>query len=227
MMTPADHDRLSERLELALARATARGVDLNLGKPIEEYQDYEEHRGPPRRRDVKRDEGGRLTDVGIPGVLSAEGRQTRVSVSPAPTRQELAFAGAQMDPLELAAVLWCLNEDGTVRGHLKYELVKYALELKDVRGWPKHFRRADCEITGLVRCPYHYTLDLCTLALREGAEPITFATEASRALFFGVSEKHWRRSVLAGGYASISAKLTNWFRNGLADLGRRLVARRA
>ena len=72
-----------------------------------------------------------------------------------------------------------------------------------------------------------YVLDLCTLALKEGADPDAFGTEIARALYFGVSERHWRRSVLAAGYHSISARLTNWLNNGLADLGRRLVARAA
>lgn len=226
MMTQADADRLSERLELALARATARGIDLNIGKPIPEYANYEEHRNPPARRDVVY-EDGKLKDYGIPGVLSAEGRQTRTSVSPAATRQELAYAGAQMNPLELAAVLWCLNEDHTVRGHIKHELLIYAVEQKELHHWPLKVRRADCEVTGLVRCKYEYVQDLCELAVREGAAPLTFATEASRALYFGVSERHWRRSFLAAGYQSISSALTNWYRNGLADLGRRLVARAA
>jgi hypothetical protein len=227
MMTPAEADRLSERLELAIARATARGVDLNLGKPIEEYEDYEPHRDPPRRRDVKHDEAGRLTDPGIPGVCAALGRQTRVALDPPITRHELAYAGAQMDPLELAAVLWCLNEDRTVRAHLKYELLKHALALKESSGWPKKVRRVDCEVTELVRCQWRYVEDLCTLAIREGAAPGSYATEASRAVYFGVTEQYWRRSFLVSGYAAIGARLTNWYRNGLADLSRRLVARAA
>lgn len=229
MMTPADQDRLSERLELALARANALGIDLNLGKPIPAYEnyDYESHRGAPPRRDVLYREDGTLKDRGIPGVRSAEGRQTRTAVNRTITRQELAYAGAQMDQLELAAVLWCLNEDGTVRARLKHELLIFAVELKEKERWPKKISRVDCELTGLVRCPYHYVMDLVTLALREGAAPATFATEAARALYFGVSDRHWRRSFLAAGYHAISGKLTNWFRNGLADLGRRLVARAA
>jgi len=217
---------LGERIEQAVTRANARGVNLVLGRPIPAYEDYEPHTSAPRRRDVQFADG-MLKSIGIPGLYSAGGRQTRSSVNTSISRQEFDFVGRQMDQLELAALLWCLNEDALVRPMLKGQLLVHAVELKEIHQWPKRIRRADCELTGLVRCPHRYVIDLCTLALKEGADPDAFGTEIARALYFGVSERHWRRSVLAAGYQSISARLTNWLNNGLADLGRRLVARAA
>src|SRR5690554_26118 len=143
---------LGERVERALANAEARGVDLALGRPSPEYADYKPHTGAPKRR-----------PDGLPGVYDALGHQTRVAAPLGYSRHELAFAAAQMDKLELAAVLWCGTGDQQSRATLKAQLLIYALGLKDKHGWPKTFRRVDCEITGLVRCAHQWVTDLCTL----------------------------------------------------------------
>ena len=218
---------VAERLEQAIAKASARGISLDVGRPIPEYQDYDyqAHTGAPPRRD-RVYEDGKLKHPGIPGVLSGEGRQTRSRVGRGFTHEQLAFAASTLDPLQLAAVLWCLNLDQPSRVLLKYELLQFALELRERERWPLELRRADCALTGFTRSP-RYVQDLCTIALTEGAEPHTLGTEAARAKYFGLSEKHWRRSGIARGYNAISARLKYWFDEGIDDLRRRLVARAA
>lgn len=219
---------LGERLELAIAKASARGIVLYQGKPIPEYEHYEPHTDPPRRRDVRPKKGDDPGDPGIPGVYGARGRQSRsTTTSGGRKHEELAFAAAGVEPLPLAAFLWCLSADEPSRGMLKHELLLLALELRERRGWPQQIRRLDCEITGLTRCDHRYIQDLCTLALKEGADPHGFNTEQTRAKFFGISERHWRRSGIAAGYAMLSAALARWYSQGVDDLRRRLVARAA
>lgn len=215
-----------ERLEQAIAKANARGISLDVGRPIPEYENYQPHTAPPRRRDVVRDYQGTLKSAGIPGVLGAEGRQTRSRVSRGFTHEELAFAASTMEQPQLAAVLWCLNLDEPSRVLLKWELMKFALELREIENWPRQFRRADCELTGLMRCGHRYVQDLCTLALKEGVDPHGFGTEVARAKYFGLSEKHWRRSGIARGYSAISARLTYWYDAGIGGLRQRLAGRR-
>lgn len=216
---------ICEVVERALAMANAPGVDLNIGRPAPQFENYQPHTDPPSRRGVQYHGDGSLKDHGIPGVYGALGRQTRSSVDRAWTRHELEFAAAQMDPLEFAAVLWCTGEL-SVRSMLKHELLIFALEVKEIERWPPLMRRVDCELTGRTRDP-RYVLDLCTLALLEGMYPHTYGREAARALYFGVSDRHWRRCGLAAGYAAVSGKLTNWFNNGIVYLHSHLVARAA
>jgi len=216
---------LGERLEQAIARASARGIPLVIGKPSPAYRNYKPHTDPPRRRDVVPATDDDLGNPGIPGVLTAEGRQTRSRVVRGFTHEELGFAAARIHPLELATVLWCLNADEFSRPTVKAQLLILAVELRETMCWPREIRRADCEITGLARERRHYCKDLCTLALKEGADPHVFGSEDARARFFGLSDKHWRRLGLANGYAMMIAHLTRWFDDGVRDLRQGLIAR--
>lgn len=216
---------VGERLEQAFANASARGIRIDFGRPIKEYvnYDYRAHRMPPPVRDRVVDEEGKLKDPGIPGVFSAEGRQTRAGARPGAKRhEELAYAAAGMDPLPLAAVLWCLGLDDRSRSYLRAELLKLALYLKETQRWPPKLRRAECEKTGLQRCQNRYVVDLVTLALREGADPDVYKTEAARALWFGIAERHWRRSGIAQGYDAVFGELVAWYTNGIGYLLARL-----
>jgi hypothetical protein len=218
-----------QRIEQAIAKANAQGMQLELGKPQPWYEDYEPHTSRPRRREVVRHlEGpdkGKLKHPGIPGVLSGEGRQTRSMVARGGKHEELGFAEAGLDQLPLAALCWCLNGEQPSRAILKHQLLLLALELRERDHWPKQVRRADCPVTGFVRCDHRYMQDLCTLALREGKDPWTYSTETNRARFFGISDKHWRRSGIANGYGTLMSQLASWFEQGISDLGRRVVAR--
>ncbi len=211
---------IGERLEIAIANANARGLRIDLGKPIREYENYAPHDGQPRRRVVGKDLEGKL--VTIPGVLSAEGRQTRSRRPLGWTHEQLGFAASGMDPLQQSTVLWCLDRDERSKSYVRYELMKLALELKEFARWPTRIRRAECEITGLQRCRDRYVEDLCTLALREGADPPTYASEAARAEWFGVHESHWRRTGIAAGYSVLSQRVTIWFDDGIRYLKSRL-----
>lgn len=214
---------LGERLEIAIANANARGLRIDLGKPIKEYEDYQEHREPPRRRVVGTDGQGRA--ITIPGVLSAEGRQTRSRRPLGWTHEQLGFAASGMDPLHQSTVLWCLDRDERSKMYVKSELLKLALELKEQARWPARIRRAECAITGLQRCRDRYVEDLCTLAMRQGADPPTYASEAARAEWFGLHESNWRRIGLAAGYSVLSQRVTIWFDDGIRYLKSRLRER--
>ncbi|MEO8466266.1 MAG: hypothetical protein ABI640_13060 [Gammaproteobacteria bacterium] len=213
---------LGERLEMAITKAAARGIRIDLGRPIPEYENYEPHVDPPRRRDVRRGAGGELLNAGIPGILSAGGRETRSGGALGRKHEEFGFAAAGMDPLQLSAILWCLGMDDRCRTYVRAELFKVAVELKEREHWPPRIRRAECELTGLQRCQNRYVEDLCTLALREGADPHLYGSEGNRALWFGLSERHWRRSGLANGYQGLYGYLSGWYHGGLEYLKQRL-----
>jgi len=214
---------LGERLELAIANANARGMRLELGRPIREYADYEPHLSAPRRRDVRPSVGDDAGDPGIPGVITADGKQPPAT-SRGWTHEQLGFAASGMQPTYFKAVVWCLDMDAEARVYLKYELLQIAVQLKEQEHWPKQFRRFDCEATGLMRCRHRYVEDLCTLALREGAEPRIYGTEEARAKWFGISDRHWRRCGIADGYQSLHNELAAWYASGLRYLKDRLRA---
>jgi hypothetical protein len=206
-----------ELLEELITRAAARGVRLDLGKPIREFEDYDyaANRTAPRVRDVVTDDKGKVTSF-IPGVTSAEGRQTRSQQSPRWTAQDYGHAAAGMDDLQWAAIRWCLGQDPDARTRLKSSLILIASHLKEVERWPSSFRRGECAC-GSVRDPKRYILDLCTLALLEGADPQRFGSHGARAHWFGLSESHWRHAI-ARGYHGLYAHLEGWYNGALQHL---------
>lgn len=214
--------KLGERLEIAIANASARGFRINLGRPIKEYAnyDYAAHRRPPRPRVVGTDEQGK--PVRIPGTETALGRQTRTPGRGGWTHEQLAFAASGMHELHFAALLWCLDRDEPSRVTLKAQLLMEAVRIKERRKWPPKIRRADCKQCGHARSERKYLQDLCTLALLEGAEPRAFSSEAARADWFGISERHWRRAKIGDGYAEISQQLVRWYASGYRYLLDRL-----
>lgn len=210
--------KAAERIEAAIARALARGMKLDLGKPIREYRNYEPHVSAPRPRVIGTDQEGK--PIRIPGVLTADGRQPRSTVV-GYTHDQFAYAVQGLSSKTFNAILWCCGQDLQARAELKWALLEVALERAEREHWPKRFRRADCEITGRMRCEHKYIPDLCMLALWEAAEPKTFGTHGARAKWFGLSEPHWR-AALSKIYAPLPAEVMSWLDIGLRHLAKRL-----
>lgn len=217
-----------EELEDLIARAEARGIKLELGKPIPEYDDYDyaAHRRAPRVRELVKDEKGKVTSF-MPGVETADGRQSRSRRRPRWTAQDYGHAAAGMDPLQWDAIRWNLGMDQAAKHRLKAALILIAIELKERERWPARFRRADC-FCGSTRDQKRYVQDLCTLALLEGYNPQQFGTHGARAEWFGLSESHWRHAI-ARGYQGLYRHLEGWYLGALEHLrsNLRATARRA
>ncbi len=213
-------DVLGELIEHLIVLADARGMRIDLGRPKQQQVPFA-HRHPPRRRAVG--EKG-PTDLGIPGVLSAEGRQSDVRRQARWTASDLAHAAAAMPKDYWAALRWCLAEDQKARHRLKVRLLEHALELKEEHGWPEEVKRGECGKCGLMLSRRKYAQDLVAMALMEGACPRAFQSERDRARWFSLSETHWRRMMMVP-YHLVFGELANWYICAWTYIARRLWKR--
>ena len=201
------------KAEQLLILASARGIDLGLSRPKRDIPP--EHRGPPRRRKEHPD------DPGIPGVLTAEGKQTRTSRAPEWSARELAMAAQGMPDTSWRALCWVVGQEEQSRMHLKYTLLQLAVERKERESWPDRMKRGDCQDCGCLRST-SYVEDLCTLAVAEMATQ--GMTEIARAQFFGLAEHNWRRHVMRL-YQPLYQHAQGWYQDGIRYLQSRLNVR--
>jgi hypothetical protein len=210
------------KAEQLLILASVRGIDLGLSRPKRDIPLA--HKGPPKRRDVRapktlgEDDPG---DPGIPGVLSAEGKQTRTSRQPEWTARDLGIAAQGMPDISWRALCWVVGGEEQSRIYLKAELLRVALERKQRESWPSNIKRGDCRNCGCVRST-QYVEDLCTLAVSEMAQ--LGMSEVGRAQFFGLAEHNWRRHVMKL-YQPLYAHAQSWYQDGIRYLQSRLSAR--
>lgn len=203
-----------------LVLASARGIRLDLG----ERRDLSmAHMGSPKRRDVRPKTADDPGDPGIPGVFGALGKQDRPTKEPVWSGKDLALAAAGMPEVYWRALCWCIAVEPVARAYLNIRLMDIAVDLRQREQWPATFRRGQCEQTGLARDQRDYLQDLCTLALREAADPQVYGNELARATWFGLSESHWRRAI-ARGYQGIYRHLDGWYVSALGYLKYRLQA---
>ena len=210
------------KAEQLLMLAGVRGIDLGLSRPKRDIP--LEHRGAARRRDARpkgtngADDPG---DAGIPGILSAEGKQTRTSKAPEWSARDLAIAAQGMPSVSWRALCWVVGDEEPSRVYLKNELLMFAVEKKEREAWPASIKRGDCRNCGCLRST-HYVEDLCNLAVREMA--FSQMTEIGRAQFFGLAEHNWRRNVQKL-YHPLWAHANGWYQDGIRYLQRRLNER--
>jgi hypothetical protein len=210
------------KAEQLLILASVRGIDLGLSRPKRDIP--LEHRGAPRRRDVRPpktlgdDDPG---DPGIPGLLTAEGKQTRTSKPPEWSARDLALAAKGMPEISWRSLCWVVGNEEQSRVHLKHTLFESALERKEREGWPDAMKRGDCRNCGCLRST-QYVEDLCTLAVNEMAS--TGMTEVARAQFFGIAEHNWRRHVVRF-YHPLYAQAHGWYQDGIRYLQAKLSLR--
>lgn len=189
-------------VERLLVMATARGISIDLGRP--KSRDIPiEHRSRPRPR---KEEGSKP----IPGVLSAEGRQSRVGDRPFWSSTDLGHAAVGMDKVCWHSLCWCIGLEEVSRVFLKRELMAIADKRAKSEQWPKTIRRGECPVSGFSLSEDRYIEDLCTLALFEGAHPNMVRLESYRARYFGVSERNWGR-VLTRHYQGLHSALMSWY----------------
>lgn len=216
------------KAEQLLVLASARGMRLDLARPKRDIPWH--HKRPPRRRDARaptEDSGG---DPGIPGVLSAEGRQTSSSRAPAWEPADLGFACAGMPDRSWRTLCWAIGLEEPARAWLKAQLLLIAVELKERQHWPDKFKRGTCpfEVAPGVRCAMQrctsYLEDLCELALIELAEPVKFQADTLRAQCFGVAAHAWIRHLRAP-YQELVTHTSSWFSSAIGYINRRLTLR--
>jgi hypothetical protein len=207
------------KAEHLLLLATARGINLELGRPKRDVPLG--HRGVPRRRVVGQDEHGE--DITIPGVLSAYGNQVRSSRQPEWSARELGMAAQGMPDIQWRSICWVIGGEEPSRMYLKGELLQLALQSKEREAWPDTIRRGNCGNCGCNRS-VKYVEDLCVLALTELANPNLYAAESDRANFFSIAEHNWRRHV-SKIYQSIYVPLHGWYVDGIRYMQRRLNER--
>lgn len=205
------------KAEQLLVLAGVRGIDLGLSRPKRDIPLA--HKGAPRRRVIGQDEKGR--DVTIPGVLTAEGRQTRTSKAPEWSARDLAIAAQGMPDVSWRALCWVVGQEEPSKVYLKNALFVIAVERKEREAWPVSMRRGDCRNCGCLRST-HYVEDLCTLAVTEMAN--TEMTQVSRAQFFGLAEHNWRRNVERL-YHPLYQHAQGWYQDGIRYLQTKLNAR--
>jgi hypothetical protein len=210
-------------IQTLISIASARGIDLDLGKPRDGYEIPAAHLSGPRRRAVEPPNGtsGDQKPITIPGVYSALGRQSAARHIPRWTKSDLGFAMSGASTAATHAFYWCINEDERAGGYLRWRLFEFALELKERQRWPEKLKRARCAGCLALRCSHRYVEDVVSLAMIEGAYPGAFGSLAVRAEWFGLSETHFRRAI-GPGYAGVYGKLDNWWRLALSNLKRRL-----
>lgn len=206
------------KAEQLLILAGVRGIDLGLKRPKRDIP--LEHRRAPRRRD-RQYEDGKLVDAGIPGVLSAEGKQTFTARAAEWSTRELAMAAQGMPDVSWRALCWVVGLEEQSRMFLKSALFMAAVEHKERGGWPESIKRGDCKNCGCLRST-NYVEDLCTLAVTEMAKPCE--SEVARAQFFGLAEHNWRRHVQRL-YQPLYMQAHGWYQDGLKYIQRRLNER--
>ena len=200
------------KAEQLLILASVRGIDLGLSRPKREIP--LEHRGPPRRRKEHPD------DPGIPGVLSAQGRQTRSAREREWSARDLAIAAQGMPDTPWRALCWVVGQEEPSRVYLKGQLLIHAVERKERERWPDTMKRGDCPNCRCNRSQ-NYVEDLCTLAVAEMARGMT---ELERGQFFGLADHNWRRHVLRM-YQPLYVIAHGWYQDGIRYLQSRLNLR--
>lgn len=207
------------KAEQLLLLASVRGIDLGLSRPKRDIPLA--HRGAPRRRGVVPKTDDHAGDPGIPGILSAEGKQTRTSKQPEWSTRDLAMAAQGMPEVSWRALCWVVGLEEPSRMYLKNELFGIAVETKSREAWPDSIKRGDCGNCGCLRST-HYVEDLCTLAVSELAKPCE--SEVARAQFFGLAEHNWRRYVQRL-YQPLYMEANGWYLDGIRYLQRKLSMR--
>lgn len=201
------------KAEQLLILASARGIDLQLSRPKRDIPLA--HRGAPRRR---REYPGGPT---IPGVLTAEGKQTRTSRPAEWSARDLAMAAQGMPDISWRALCWVVGQEEPSRVYLKNELFNIAVERKEREAWPASMKRGDCRNCGCLRST-HYVEDLCALAVAEMARQ--GMAESERATFFGLAEHNWRRHVMTL-YYPLYQRGQGWYQDGIRYLQSKLSMR--
>lgn len=207
------------KAEQLLILASARGIDLQLSRPRRDIPP--EHKGAPRRRDVIARTDEHPGDPGIPGILSAQGRQTHSSRPAEWSARDLAMAAQGMPDVSWRALCWVVGLEEQSRTYLKNELFRLAVDKKERESWPESMKRGDCRNCGCLRST-RYVEDLCTLAVTEMANQ--GMSEVARAQFFGLAEHNWRRHVMKI-YHSLYAPAHAWYHDGIRYLQSRLNMR--
>lgn len=217
------------KAEQLLILASARGLRLDLRRPKRDIPLV--HRAAPRRREVivaTADSGGH---PGIPGVFSAEGRQTMSSRAPDWTATDLGFAAGGMPERPWRTLCWAVGLEEQSRAYLKWQLLELALAAKERDHWPPTIKRMTCSMEvapgvpcGLLRCKDHYVEDLCQIAVIGIAEPHVLSSEAQRARVFGVAQHTWDRHFSAR-YHELAGSLSSWFGAAIGYINSRLEER--
>lgn len=201
------------KAEQLLILASVRGIDLGLSRPKRDIP--LKHKSPPRRRKESDD------DPGIPGILTAQGRQTRTSREAEWSTRDLAMAVHGMPDVSWRSLCWVVGLEEPSRMFLKNELFQIAVDKKEREAWPKEMKRGNCGDCGCLRST-HYVEDLCTLAVSEMAKPLE--SEIARARFFGLAEHNWRRYAQRL-YQGIYLQAHAWYLDGIKHIQRRLNER--
>jgi hypothetical protein len=218
------------KAEQLLVIASARGMRLDLRRPRRDIP--WSHRGPPRRRDVVPPTEASAGSEGIPGIISAEGKQTRSAKEAEWGASDLGFACAGMAELHWRTLCWAIGLEEPARAHLKGHLLIMAVELKERDRWLDRVKRGTCAIEvrpgvrcSALRCPDgRYIEDLCELALIEIAEPFIFDADTRRAQFFGVAAHTWQRH-LSMPYEELAQRIRSWYASAIGYINSRLAMR--
>lgn len=218
------------KAEHLLVLASARGMPLDLRRPKRDIPFA--HRTSPRRRDVVPSSEDQAGSVGIPGVLTAEGRQTQTSRAPEWTPTDLGFAAAEMPDRFWRTLCWAIGLEEQARRWLGSQLMLVAIDARDRGDWAPKVRRGRCAThvgpgirCGAVRCDHgHYVEDLCELALIEIAWPHKFTADTERAEYFGVAPHTWSRQ-LSRPHAELMQHLHSWWGGAIGYLNHRLSER--
>jgi hypothetical protein len=158
--------------------------------------------------------------AGLNVKVTATGNTTRPSKSGGSLSSHAADLTAGMSKADWHAILWTISLDPESQKFLTSALGR-EIDRSQQRDkfWPTNLRRQACDC-GRVASD-DYTKDLARLALMELATPHLFSTHRQRANWFGLSQQHWRQTMLKA-YAVPVTLCFQWFGNGCAHIARQL-----
>lgn len=188
------------KAEQLLLMATARGINLDLGRP-------------------KRDAPSMVTRTN--GELTARGTPTRSARPPEWSPREIGMAAQGMPDVSWRALCWVIGDEPRSRVYLKGALESYAADLSERECWPDRMPRGYCGDCGCARDAMRYVEDMCALAVIEIAKPSLYSSEARRAEFFAVQEHTWTRH-LSRRYQPLFERANGWYSEGVRYIQRRL-----